>query len=1195
MTPFFLKLHKYFLSHKILLILLLLGVLFLGVFAFLNLKLEEDITNVLPENGELARFEKLISKTSNGNRLLFILKNKDQKSVENLSQSAEFLQNYFEEKLPDSLVNSISLIQDEEAFLDIMDQILMNLPVYLTNEDLASIPLDSVSLSKNIQQKLKSLFTPAGSLVKKSVTHDPLDLSNLALKKLQSLEIDDNFFVENACLISKDSTYLLGSIVIDEQIHHGKNKTFLYENVQDAINLVNAKNDAVEHFVFGAHLISEANAQRIKKDIMLTINIALTLLLIAMAFYFKTAKVLPGFIIPIFLGASVALFAQYLFGDFVSAISLGMGSVLLGTIVDYTLHLFTHLKKYGEGESAIKHASAPIMAGSITTSFAFLTLIFIKSKALTDLAIFAAFSMFFGAVFAILVLPIIYNKVFAHKLHTKNWVDNLAAYDFHKNKYLIVLALLLSISSLFFFKNINFTSDLNKLNFMPPLIAEAEEELKKASNVLQSSLLVIIESESIDKAIEETENLESFLLNEKIDISEIKSVSGLMSSNKTKQKRLDEWSTFWTDDKINLIENILKVEAKKLGVNQSAFNPFINQLKSPKITKEKYFPFLANSYLVESDEGKVYSTLILKTKKEHKAKLSQLLNSYSNPMNIIDRSSMVVELVEQVKNALSKISWLLLAIILIVLFFYFRQKEMVFLAFLPIFMSWLTTFGLMGFLNINFNLINILIVVFIFGLGIDYAIFILNALKTDYTYGEETLSVVKSSVFLSAFTSFVGIGVLFFAKHPAIHSIALAGVMAIFSVFFYAVIVLPFLFQQMVYNRVKNIFQPITFKGVYDTFLSYFSLVVGTFTLNMLSVFLRLLFFINIDKRKLFFHHCLYWFSNLYKRILFPKYRYKFFNESKEDFYTPSVIISNHQSIIDTTLILSLHPKIVMLTKDWVRKNPLFGLAASFGDFYSVEQEKPETLIQLLKEKSGKGFSIAVFPEGSRSENRNLRRFHRGALHIAEALNLDVLPVAIHGTIDTIHRNQFFGQRRHLALSVFERIKVNDAAYGADRLQKFKALREDYKALFYARRSEVQTGKYFDKILLSTFLYKDYKPYACAKKVMQKFNNFEQLKPYFLNKKQTIILDDSFGEVIIMQSLLYPEKKIDVFCKNKNFVQNHFLLSKNISFINDFDKIEKEKYEIIVYIGINDSKLDSFISDTKIYLNTNTFKLRINQ
>jgi len=83
MTNIFISIHRYFKERKILFSVLLLGIIAMGGYSLYNINLEEDISNVLPKNGDFAKFENLIEKTSSGNTLIFILKS-ESKNVDSL-------------------------------------------------------------------------------------------------------------------------------------------------------------------------------------------------------------------------------------------------------------------------------------------------------------------------------------------------------------------------------------------------------------------------------------------------------------------------------------------------------------------------------------------------------------------------------------------------------------------------------------------------------------------------------------------------------------------------------------------------------------------------------------------------------------------------------------------------------------------------------------------------------------------------------------------------------------------------------------------------------------------------------------------------------------------------------------------------------------------------------------------------------
>ena len=96
--------------------------------------------------------------------------------------------------------------------------------------------------------------------------------------------------------------------------------------------------------------------------------------------------------------------------------------------------------------------------------------------------------------------------------------------------------------------------------------------------------------------------------------------------------------------------------------------------------------------------------------------------------------------------------------------------------------SWVIILGLMGILGIEFNIINIILSTFIFGIGDDFSIFIMDGLQNKYRTGQKVLNSHKTAIFFSAFTTVVGMGALVFAKHPALQSISLISILGMIAV-----------------------------------------------------------------------------------------------------------------------------------------------------------------------------------------------------------------------------------------------------------------------------------------------------------------------------------------------------------------------------------------------------------------------------
>src|SRR6187397_2663594 len=132
-----------------------------------------------------------------------------------------------------------------------------------------------------------------------------------------------------------------------------------------------------------------------------------------------------------------------------------------------------------------------------------------------------------------------------------------------------------------------------------------------------------------------------------------------------------------------------------------------------------------------------------------------------------------------------------------VLLITYGRIELTLVSFIPMFISWVWILGIMGLFGIQFNIINIILSALIFGLGDDYSLFIMDGLLKEYKTGKKNLSSYKSSIFLSAITTIAGLGVLIFARHPALRSIAIISIIGIMCVVVMAQVLIPFLFTAL--------------------------------------------------------------------------------------------------------------------------------------------------------------------------------------------------------------------------------------------------------------------------------------------------------------------------------------------------------------------------------------------------------------
>ena len=114
------------------------------------------------------------------------------------------------------------------------------------------------------------------------------------------------------------------------------------------------------------------------------------------------------------------------------------------------------------------------------------------------------------------------------------------------------------------------------------------------------------------------------------------------------------------------------------------------------------------------------------------------------------------------------------------------------------------------------------------------------------------------------------------------------------------------------------------------------------------------------------------------------------------------VIIANHQSHYDIPLLygwLGIDFKWVM--KKELRKIPGLGIGAEKVGHIFIDRSNTQKAIEsirIAKTKIKDGTSVVFFPEGTRTNDGKVKRFHKGAFNMAGELQIPILPITIVGT-----------------------------------------------------------------------------------------------------------------------------------------------------------------------------------------------------
>ncbi|MCX6296685.1 MAG: 1-acyl-sn-glycerol-3-phosphate acyltransferase, partial [Bacteroidetes bacterium] len=274
-------------------------------------------------------------------------------------------------------------------------------------------------------------------------------------------------------------------------------------------------------------------------------------------------------------------------------------------------------------------------------------------------------------------------------------------------------------------------------------------------------------------------------------------------------------------------------------------------------------------------------------------------------------------------------------------------------------------------------------------------------------------------------------------------------------------------------------------------------------------------------------------------------------NPLKEKLDKPAIVISNHQSVIDSLLMQSLNPKLILMVNDWVWDSAFMGPIVKLGGFIPKAAGYEENLDK-IKQLINDGYSLGIFPEGSRSETQKIERFHKGAFYIAEKLNLDIVPIIFHGSGYVQGKNDSFLLKPGvLTVQYLPRIDASDKSFGETYSEKTKNISKYFKAEYSKIRKEIETVDYYFNRLSKNYIYKGpvLEWYMRIKiKLEGNYTLFESLLP----KKGTITdIGCGYGFLPYMLAFMSEDRIVigtDYYEEKIAVANNCFSKTNNITF-----------------------------------------------
>ena len=1113
MNKFFLDIYDRLSRNKPLSIFLMAFVLGLCVLSALRLDYKENIADFLPTDPEKERYTSVYNDMSDQGRVTIIFSADTtqlagDETLDALMDAMDAFEQRWQECDTAQLVSDLRCKVDGSQVFDAMDFIRENQPLFLTESDyrrMDSLLADPDHVATSMANIKRVLSMPTAGFVVDGIKADPLNLYSPTLQRLNVLNPTQGYRMEDEYLFNErgDKGFAFFSSPFSGSDTQGNAK--IVSLLDQVIAQTEAEHPQVHVSAVGAPTIAVTNAQQIKKDSFVSVTLAIVLIFGILMFTMARKRNLLWLGISILFGWVFALAVIALFKSSISIIVVGIGSVIVGIAVNYPLHYLDHIKQETNKREALKDVIQPLVIGNLTTVAAFACLMFVKAEAMRDLGLFGALTLIGTILFVMVFLPLFAvvpkktKKLFVDdgKAPSETW-RKVKLYAFWP---LVIITLILSYYS----QETAFDADLHNINYMTQ---QQQEDLALLSESLQKEgetdlIYVVSEAPDFQVAIRQNETMMAHLrqvVPDSVKYS-ISGMDGLLPSVEQQERSLVLWQEFWQRH-VGLAEQV-RLETVKAGFTENAFSTFTDGITKDyqPLHENEMEPLMAlcGNYMLQHDSlARVvnFVRVPMEVSEAVKEQIRQIAvgsasrhcEERSNPEETALRQAQGPQVVgpstgsgtsgfafsisdvgNNLVNALSSDFDYILYVCSIVVFFFlclsFGRLELALLAFLPLTVGWTWILGIMHLGGIKFNIVNIILATFIFGQGDDYTIYITEGLLHEYTYGKRMLKNYRNSVILSGILMFIGIGALIFAKHPAMRSLAEVAIIGMAVVVLMACYLPPFIFGWLTKKKGQLRQVPLTLKRMVFTFLTFLVFFIFAFVLITPLTLLYILLVPKSEKKRYRYHQMIAFFMRLALKAL-PGVKFSLDNKYGETFEKPAVIIANHQSHLDLLCTMMLNPKVVLLTTDWVWKNPMYGVIIRFAEFYPVSDGYDKN-VERLKSLVERGYSVVVYPEGTRSVTGDIQRFHKGAFQLAQALNVDILPVFVHGANHVMPKNDFVLREGQLYIEIGQRMSSEEV-----KSMEARALTSQFHKYYIERFEEIRNQREDTEYVLPFVRYK---------------------------------------------------------------------------------------------------------------------------
>lgn len=639
----------------------------------------------------------------------------------------------------------------------------------LTEADRSGLSDGSVSLEERVQQKLYAPFRFGLTL---SPADDPFGLTDswLARLPLKNLKLEP----ENGLLMTRDHGMVW--VMVSGELPGSAYDSDLQRNVMTTIaeaeNALHQAYPAVQVLRTGTVFYAGEARASAQKEVDFIGAGSLIGMLLLLYLVFRSLRPLALGLLSVGFGIAAAVVATVCVYGEIHLIALVFGASLIGEAIDYAIQYFAaHLGAGATWEpmAGLRRIAPGLVIALATSLLGYGALMLAPFPALSQIALFALVGLGAAWLTVFLLLPWLLTrpnrrnpeKAVALPQRFLVWWQAKAS----KRICLALSSVVLSIAIPGWFQ-LTGNDDVHLLVSRPAELLAQEEKIRELTGFGNSSQFFLVEGTTPDEVLVNEEKLTAVLarLSEQGEISGYQSISAFVPPAERQQQNRQLWKDKVFADEAGLKQVLSQAELRDEVADRliGEFNASAQDilhiedwLKTPLAS-----PF---SYLWLGKAGNVYASIVMPQGVSDVARLEAASQGLPGVV-FVDKAGSVSRLFQDYRQwgAL----WLFAAGCLVygVLCLRYGLRQAAFVL-MPTLLAMGLALGVFGYLGTPLTLFNLMGLMLVLGVGVNYAIFLRE--------GGVRAAATLAGVLLSAGTTLLSFGLLAFSSMPALSGFGL--------------------------------------------------------------------------------------------------------------------------------------------------------------------------------------------------------------------------------------------------------------------------------------------------------------------------------------------------------------------------------------------------------------------------------------